>query len=61
MFDEYDDIITVDELCEMLKIGKNNAYKIIQSGKIKCFKNGRTWRIPKDSVIKFVIEISKGV
>lgn len=28
-------IITVEELCEVLRIGKNKAYKLIKSGKLK--------------------------
>ena len=61
MFNEYDDVITIDELCEMLKIGKNSAYKLLQSGKIKSFKNGRVWRICKQSVQDFLININARV
>lgn len=59
MFEEFDDVVTIEELCEMIKIGKNNAYKLLKSGKIKSFKNGTTWRIPKQAVIEFIIDVYK--
>ena len=30
MFENYDDILTVDDIAEALKIGSTQAYKIIQ-------------------------------
>lgn len=35
MFDEYTDIVTIDELQEMLRIGRSTAYKLLRSGQIK--------------------------
>ena len=49
-------LITVDELCEELMIGKNAAYQLLKSGKIKCFRIGRIWKIPHDSVEKYIRE-----
>ena len=54
MFNEYSDVITVDELCEMLRVGRNKAYDLLRSGKIKAFRCGRTWVISKDAVVEFV-------
>ena len=51
---EYDDIMTVEDACEVLGIGRNNMYKILGSGKLKAFKNGRAWCIPKYEVIRFI-------
>ncbi len=61
MFEAYDDVITIDELCEMLKIGKNNCYKLLKSGRIKSFKNGTKWRISKQAIIDYIININKRV
>lgn len=41
MFDNYQDIITVDDLCEMLSIGKNSAYTLLASGQVKGFRHNR--------------------
>ena len=38
MFDSFDDIVSVDDLCNMPKIGKNNAYKLINGGQIKALE-----------------------
>ena len=54
MLEHCDDILTVDELCDLLKIGQNAAYSLLNSGHIKAFRNGRTWRIPKQAVIDYV-------
>ena len=56
MLEHCDDFFTVEELCELLKIGHNAAYKLLNSRKIKGIRNGRTWRIPKDAVVNFVRE-----
>ena len=54
MFNEYSDVITIDELCEMLRIGRNKAYELLRSGNIKAFRCGRTWVISKEAVAEFV-------
>ena len=56
MFDEYPDILTVDEACEALRIGYNAMYDILSSGELKAYRNGRTWRIPKEALKKYVAE-----
>lgn len=54
MFERYADVITVKELCEMLKIGKNTAYDLIHSGQIESVYVKRQIRIAKASVIQFL-------
>ena len=53
MLNSIDDYLTVDEVCDIMKIGHNAIYKMLQSGKMKAFRNGRVWRIPKASLIEF--------
>lgn len=48
------DILTVDELCEVLRIGKNIAYQLLRSGKIKSIKVGNIYKIPKYAVIDYI-------
>lgn len=55
MFNQYDDLINVEDLCEMLSIGKNAAYTILNSGEIKAFKTGRIWKIPKVAVEEYIL------
>ena len=58
MFEEYSDILTVEEACEALRVGYNAMYELLNSGKLKGYRNGRTWRIPKVAIKKFVVESS---
>lgn len=57
-FDEperkYDDVFTIEDLMDYLSIGRNTAYKLLKEGKIKSFKIGRVYKIPKDEVKRFV-------
>jgi hypothetical protein len=38
LFETYNDIVNIDDLMEMLDIGKNYAYDLLRSGQIKSFK-----------------------
>lgn len=58
MFDEFDDILTIEDVSLMLKIGMTQAYKIVRTGKLKGYKEGRDWKIPKQSLVKYVMEQS---
>ncbi|WP_428995886.1 helix-turn-helix domain-containing protein [Megasphaera stantonii] len=47
-------LITVDELWEILIIGKSTAYRLLNAGGIKCFKINREWKIPRSSVYEYI-------
>lgn len=47
-------IMEIDGLCEMLGIGKNTAYQLLNDGEIDAFKVGTVWKIPKKSVEEFI-------
>ena len=55
----YPDILTVEEVCEALRMGYNAVYDLLNDGKLKAYKNRRVWRIPKESLVKYVLENSK--
>lgn len=55
---EYIDMITIDELCDILMIGRTTAYKLLQSGELKAFKIGKVWKISKSSVEQYIKESS---
>ena len=52
----FPDIVTVKELREMLGISRKLAYKLIDYGYIHAVKIGTTLKIPKISVINYVME-----
>lgn len=54
MFENYDDILNVEEACEALKIGYNAMYEILNTGKLRGYRNGRVWRIPKTALVEYI-------
>lgn len=61
MFEQYPDILTVEEACEALRVGYNAMYELLNSGKLHAYKNGRVWRIPKTSLQKYILESTKNL
>lgn len=56
MFEEYADILSPSEAAEALRIGENALYELLNTGKLKAYKNGRNWLIPKNAVRTYVLE-----
>ena len=59
MFKEYPDVVSVEQLMEMLQIGQTLAYRLLRSGAIPSKKAGRKYIIAKVNVIEFVCGICK--
>jgi excisionase family DNA binding protein len=55
MLNDYPEVITVEELLDILSVGKNSAYRLLRSGEIKSIKIGHTYRIPIVSVKEFIL------
>ena len=47
-------IMEIDGLCDMLGIGKNTAYQLLNDREIDAFKVGTVWKIPKKSVEEYI-------
>lgn len=47
-------ILTLDEVCEILTISVQTGYRLIKSGQIRAFKQGKQWRIPESSLEEYV-------
>lgn len=58
MFEHYDDILTIEEVAELLRIGMTQAYRIVRSGNLKGYKEGKDWKIPKQALINDVVSQS---
>ena len=55
MYDQFtDDLITIDDLCQLLAIGRNTAYSLLKSGEVKAFRIGRHWKIPRASATEYI-------
>lgn len=56
MFVSYPDIVNVKQLQEMLGIGITLAYRLVSENKIKAFKIGREYKIPKANIIAYLLQ-----
>lgn len=56
MFPQYPDIVNVSQLQKMLGISRHLAYDLIQEGHLASFRIGNAYRVPKVSVIRYIIE-----
>ena len=54
MFEQYPDIVSINEIMTMLNISKNTALKLVHNGEISAFRIGRSIKNPKVSVIEYV-------
>lgn len=59
MFEDYPDVLTVEEAAEALRIGYNAMYELLNSGKLKAYKNGRTWHILRTALTQYILENAK--
>lgn len=55
MFPGYPDIVTVAQLQTMLGVSRHLAYDLINDGYITAVKIGNSYRVPKVSVINYVM------
>jgi len=54
MLEEYDALLNIQELQQILNVGRNSAYELLKSGEIPAFRIGKNWKIPKDAVIHYI-------
>lgn len=51
-YDEMPDLMTVDEVCRLLRLSKNTVYDMIRGKEIPSIKVGRQIRVPKRALIE---------
>lgn len=54
MNNDYTELLTIEELCNLLKISPTTAYRLVSSGELKCFRIGRVWRIPRECANEYI-------
>lgn len=54
MFEGYPDVLSVDQLCAALNIGRNTAYKLLGEKQIKSVRIGKVHKIPKAWLIEYI-------
>lgn len=54
MLNDLYEVLSVEETMDYMLIGKNKLYSLLQSGKLKGFRVGRKWRIPRKSIQDYI-------
>lgn len=54
MFKDYPDVLTPGDLQEILRIGRNSTYKLLNENRIETIKIGKKYIIPKINVINYL-------
>ena len=60
LFEDYPDVMTVQQVRKALGIGRTAVYRLLESHEIHCFMIGNAYKIPKISLIEFIQRNSKG-
>ena len=60
MFRDYPDVVTVEQMCEMLGgISIKTGYRLLKNGTIKSVVVGRRYRIPKLYIFEYLELVEK--
>ena len=54
MLENYRDVLVIEDIMDILQIGRNSAYKLINSGEIRALRVGRNIRIPKVFLLDYL-------
>ena len=57
MINSYDNlpvVLRIEDLMRVLSIGRNTAYELVRSGKIKGVRVGKQIRIPRSALIEYL-------
>ena len=57
MFQEYPDVLNLEEMSELLQISTKTGRRLLNNGEIRSFRIGRSYRIPKQHLISFIMGI----
>ena len=56
LFHTYPDVVSIEEIQQMLRIGKDAVYELLKTQKLKSIKVGKRYIVPKKYVIDFLLE-----
>ncbi len=49
-----EELVTVDDMCQMLGCGYNTAYDLLKNHEVASFKMGRKWKIPRRGIEEYI-------
>lgn len=56
MYEDYYEVVTVEELADILRIGLSSAYRLIRAGEIVSFRVANSYRIEREAIRDFIIK-----
>lgn len=56
MYEDYPDLVTVKTLCEMLGTCETIVYQLLKDKSIYSIRVGKTYKIPKISIIAYIFK-----
>ncbi len=60
-FEDIPLVLSVEDLADTLDIGRNKAYTLVSTGRIRTLRLGNHYRIPRESFISFLRGEGKAV
>ena len=54
LFDDYGDLLNLNDICMILDIRPATAAKLCRSGRLKAFNAGREWRIIQLALERYI-------
>ncbi len=58
MFNNYPDLLIIEEACEILHMSRNTLYELLRNKEIKAFQVNRIWKIPREAIEEYCREKS---
>ena len=54
MFNNYPDVLTIEDLQIALNIGRSTAYRLIRNGEIRHLRIGKNIKIPRRYLLEYI-------
>lgn len=54
LFSDLPDVLTVHQARQALGVGRPAIYRLLSENRLRCFKVGNAYKIPKTSLVEFV-------
>lgn len=54
MLEQYGALMSVADVQEVLEVGKNRVYEMLNDGTISSIRIGRSWKIPTEAVEEYL-------
>jgi excisionase family DNA binding protein len=51
---DYPEVLTVENIKEILQIGRKSAYRLIEQNKVKHFRIGNVIRVPRQCLVDYL-------